>query len=44
MFGISFTLGLTVGFEFIDENFEGGGWVLHLFFLKVLYFVGEEDE
>jgi len=36
--GYAFTLGATFGFEFVDEDFFGGGWVLHLGFIKILYF------
>ncbi len=38
MFGMSWTIGAVIGFEFVDKNFLGGGWVLHLGFLKIIYF------
>lgn len=44
MLSFMFTIGLTVGFEFIDESFLGGGWILHLTFFKVMYFNGDIDE
>lgn len=44
MMGLTFTLGLTLGFEWVDENFEGGGWILHLLFFKIIYFKGMGDE
>jgi len=37
-YGYALTTGLTVGFEFIGEDFWGGGWILHLFLVKILCF------
>jgi hypothetical protein len=35
--GYSWTIGCTFGFEFIDENFLGGGVAIHLGFFRVIY-------
>lgn len=37
-YGYAWTTGMTCGFEFIDNNFWGGGWILHLFLFKILCF------
>ena len=37
-FGWAWTIGCSLGFEFMDTSFMGGGWVVHLGFLKILYF------
>lgn len=34
----AWTLGCTIGFEFMDDDFLGGGWVLSLFIIKILHF------
>lgn len=38
MLGWSWTIGGTFGFEFVNKDFFGGGWILHLFLIKVMYF------
>lgn len=42
-YGYAFTTGFTFGFEFIDEDFWGGGWILHLFIIKILKFNDVDD-
>jgi hypothetical protein len=43
-YGYAWTFGCTLGFEFIDEDFWGGGWILHLFLIKILCFNQVPDD